>query len=275
MQAQEGLRSAVEKGGFDVRLLSYQRPASIPPGVTVMLCDDLLPRSSYSAARKHGGLSPQTLADVICAKACQKESGWIIDPASIWVASVDSLAACHQNSMFVDGHLFASVAAAEGYCPVEDPHDVFRWWLLNYLKAPGDEFMLRQPWRLPRTSPLLDAFLDWADRAMAPARRIRSKSSQVKSSSTEDFSPAPSPGQDPFPAAARHTPHTIPLHQAGRQAGRQPASQPASHPPKCPPPIAGDDQLDSHMGIGRGCARACEVWRVGGLSPCEDVSRHD
>ena len=29
------------------------------------------------AGMQHGGLSPQTLADVICAKACQKESGWI------------------------------------------------------------------------------------------------------------------------------------------------------------------------------------------------------
>ena len=184
--AAEGLRSAVSKG-FKVQLLTYRHLASIPPGVTVTDCEHLLPTSTYKAALD-GGMSPQTLADVICAKACKLMSGWIIDPISIWVDSAAS-AACPQDAepVFVDGHLFASVPACEGFCPEQDDDKAIRWWLLNYLRTPRDGLMLGKPWRLPRASPLLDGFLAWATLAMGPEAGATCQSR----SSTQDFFPVP------------------------------------------------------------------------------------
>ena len=204
-----------------MQLLTYRRPASVPQGVAVIDCECLLPESAYKVALD-GGMSSQTLADVVCARACKLKSGWIIDPISIWVESAPSLAACPRDGehLFVDGHLFASMHASEDYCPKVDPDLAVRWWLLNYIRAPRDGLMLGKPWRLPCASPLLDEFLAWATAAIDEA----GASSQSRSS-TQDSSLVPRPGHDPSPATLPR----VTVHTARQMSASQPPIHPATH----------------------------------------------
>ena len=153
----DGLRSAVEVAGLEVHMLTYtanQRIPGLPMGICSTSCEAFLPRKVFEVAVKRG-VERWFLAELILAKACAMESGWIIDCHCLWLKRAPGIR--EDSSDFEHGHSFAS-EASEAACHQEavgskeseaDPEvERARWHLLNYLKKPRDELLLAKPFRL-------------------------------------------------------------------------------------------------------------------------------
>lgn len=165
-----GLRSAVEVAGLEVHMLTYntnERIPGLPLGICVTSCEALLPRKVFDAALTKG-VGKWFLAELILAKACAMESGWIIDCDCIWLRRAPGIR--EDGSDFEHGHFFGSKAACpqetacpqEVACPQDELVERAKWWTLNYLKKPRDELFLAKPFRLPRSSPWLAEYIAWA-----------------------------------------------------------------------------------------------------------------
>ena len=149
-----GLKSAVDMANFHVSILCYQRIENLPSGVQPTPCETYLPRQRLEKLVDAGFPIP-ILADFCRAAALMEQSGWFIDCDSMWLRSPDVSVAGPAY-----GHVFGSMLAGS-HTLRKSREDLFRHWSVHYLREPHDELFLGTPFRFPRGSPVLAAWVAW------------------------------------------------------------------------------------------------------------------
>ena len=149
-----GLQSAVDMAHFSVRILCYQSIENLPSGVQPIPCEKYLPLQRVAMLAESGFPIP-IIADFCRASALMEQSGWLIDCDSMWLRSPEVEVAGPAY-----GHVFGSMLAGT-HTLRKSKEESSRFWLLHYLRDPRDELFLATPFRFPRGSPVLQAWVSW------------------------------------------------------------------------------------------------------------------
>ena len=98
-----------------------------------------------------------------------QSGGWLLDGDCVWLRPAPALDASRAPAL---GHWFASLPAA----PQMRNHsreDYHEYWILNYLKEPGDRLHLASPMGFPPDSPVLRSWLEKIEAWVTSTRRVR------------------------------------------------------------------------------------------------------
>ncbi len=178
-----GLRSAVDVAGLEVFLLTYNTGVQIPGlplGVCTTPCVDMLPRKVFDEALEKG-VSVWFLSELILAKACAAESGWIIDCDCIWLKQPPGMIRwLIRKRRLVPRRLIF---------PREMRWQKARWWALNYLKKKPRRAFLGEALQVTEGQPLARGVHRMGHEGRGGTRAHTRKSACVAAISDQDDTP--------------------------------------------------------------------------------------
>jgi len=159
----ESLVSMCQEAGWIVHLLRYQE-FPVPEGLALEDAGQILPLSEFQALLKKG-FAVAHLSDYIRIKRCWQSGGFVWDLDVLCLRPLPKVV----FSAPAWGHVFASATAQahrHGHAAQ------WKYWQVNFLRAPQDMLYLHTPACFPKGSPAAWQWVEWFEGRLKAARPL-------------------------------------------------------------------------------------------------------